>query len=106
MVERCSRLLVALLLAAPVSSFAFSTFTTRAVNLRAGPDRSFDVMAVVPAHTALRVTGCQRGWRWCMVVTSRYQGWMDSYYFRHAVQGRAPIIQDPNFAPGAGRPHG
>lgn len=99
------RCVFALLLCVPLSALAFSTATTRAVNMRAGPDRSFEVVAVLPAHTALRVTGCIRGWRWCNVVTSRYSGWVDSIYFRHPVQGRARIVNDPG-APSWNAPSG
>ena len=85
---------LALLLVLPLSAFALSTSTTRALNMRTGPDRFFEVMTVLPARTSVRVTGCISNWRWCEVVTRRHRGWVDSHYLQHSVRGRVPVIND------------
>jgi len=100
-----SILLAGMLIAAPLSAFAFGTATASAVNLRQGPDRDFAVIMVVPVHTAVRVRGCIRGWRWCNVVVRGQEGWMDSIYFRHNVQGMVRIVDDPR-GPGFRGPGG
>ena len=96
-------LIAGVLSASTLPAFAFGTATTNAVNLRQGPDRDFAVIMVVPRHTAVRVRGCIRGWRWCNVVTRGQEGWMDSIYFRHNVQGMVRIVDDPR---GPGFHHG
>ena len=88
------RWVLATLLCLPLPALALSTSTTRAVNLRTGPDRFFEVMTVLPAHTSVRVTGCIASWRWCQVVTRRHRGWVDSRYLQDPVRGRVPVVDD------------
>lgn len=89
---RARRLVLAALLLMPLSALALSTSTTRALNMRTGPDRFFEVMTVLPARTPVRVTGCISNWRWCEVVSRRHRGWVDSHYLQHSVRGRVPIV--------------
>ncbi|MDM0077084.1 SH3 domain-containing protein [Variovorax sp. J2P1-59] len=86
--------LLAVLLSVPLSALALSTSTTRALNVRGGPDRSFEVVAVLPARTSVRVNGCISNWRWCRIDSRRHRGWVDSRYLQHSVRGRVPIIND------------
>ena len=102
MQARAKGLALAVLLALPLSAFALNTSTTRALNMRTGPDRFFEVMTVLPARTSVRVTGCISNWRWCEVVTRRHRGWVDSHYLQHSVRGRVPIIRHR----GSSRPAG
>jgi uncharacterized protein YraI len=101
--------LLALLLCVPLSALALNTTTTRALNVRGGPDRSFEVVAVLPARTSVRVNGCISTWRWCRIDSRRHRGWVDSRYLQHPVRGRVPIINDrgwPSSRPGQSRPAG
>lgn len=91
---QAKRFVLAALLLLPLSALALSTSTTRAVNMRTGPDRFFEVMTVLPARTSVRVTGCIASWRWCQVVTRRYRGWVDSRYLQDPVRGRVPVVDD------------
>jgi len=46
---------------------------TKAVNLRAGPDNSETVLAVVPEGAVVEVAGCKQ---WCEVVFAGHRGWI------------------------------
>jgi uncharacterized protein YraI len=85
---------VILLLAVPVSVFAQSAQTFRAVNVRAGPDHVFPLVTWLPQRADVQVAGCTEGWRWCDIVSGRIHGWVDgaslSGAFRNA---RIPIVK-------------
>jgi uncharacterized protein YraI len=51
-------------------------FTTQAVNLRAGPDRSFPLVSWMQAGTPVNVFGCLNGWHWCDVAFGFNRGWV------------------------------
>jgi len=51
-------------------------FTTQAVNLRAGPDRSFPLVSWLQAGTPVNVVGCLNGWHWCDVAVGFNRGWV------------------------------
>ena len=51
-------------------------FTTQAVNLRAGPDRSFPLVSWMQAGTPVNVFGCLNGWQWCDVAFGFNRGWV------------------------------
>ncbi|MBO9648377.1 MAG: SH3 domain-containing protein [Variovorax sp.] len=88
----------------PLSSMAFTTATTRALNVRAGPGTSFRVVTVLPARAQVRVNSCMRGWRWCDITARRNRGWVDSRYLQHSVRGRVPIVNDRGRPPGPSQP--
>ncbi|MDM0051987.1 SH3 domain-containing protein [Variovorax sp. J22R115] len=101
--------LLALLLCVPLSALAMTTTTTRPLNVRGGPDRAYEVVAVLPARTSVRVNGCISNWRWCRIDSRRHRGWVDSRYLQHSVRGRVPVINDRRWSPsgpGHSRPAG
>ncbi len=67
---------LAVALVLPVSAAAQNAFTTQAVNMRAGPDRSFPLVAWIPAGASVQVFGCVEGWRWCDTQWGRNRGWV------------------------------
>ena len=71
----CAAIVLTTLL--PSTAAAQSTFTTEAVNLRAGPDRSFPLVTWFPPRTQVRVFGCTTGWRWCDVAARGWRGWVE-----------------------------
>jgi len=93
-------LLLSLLL--PASALAMSNATTRSVNLRAGPDRSFRVVRVLSPRTQVWVNHCTSGWRWCNVRARNDRGWLDARYLQHSVRNRVPI-NNPRGPRGPGR---
>ena len=86
--------LVALSMALPLCASALSTTTTRSLNMRGGPSTDFEVVAVLPCSTSVRVNGCHSSWRWCTVVSRRHRGWVDARFLRDPVRGRVPIVNE------------
>jgi uncharacterized protein YraI len=68
---------VALLLAAPAVTLAQGVaYTTKTVNLRAGPDRSYPLVLRVVPGTQLQVFGCLDDYSWCDVGLGLNRGWI------------------------------
>ena len=89
-----SRLCVGLLSMLPLAALAqpLSVLTTRAVNVRAGPDPVFPLVAWLPQGEQVRVVGCLRGSKWCDVVSGRTRGWLHSNYLSGVQRDRTPEI--------------
>lgn len=64
------------LLAALGIASAQNAYTARPMNLRAGPNRAYPVVAQVDAGAPLDVHGCLDGWSWCDVSFEDSRGWM------------------------------
>lgn len=98
MMKCCARLLTGAFLAgagwlsAPAQVSAQTAFTTQAVNMRAGPDRGFPLVAWLPAGTAVNVVGCIDGWRWCDVVTQWERGWVYARFLSLPFQNQRVTI--------------
>lgn len=86
------RLLLALAFALPLAASAQNAFTTQAVNMRAGPDRSFPLVAWIPAGAAVQVFGCLDGWRWCDTAWGPHRGWVWSQTLQTTFQNQPWII--------------
>lgn len=84
-------LLVAVLLL-PAVVWAQPAFTTRAVNLRAGPDSSFPSVAWVPGGAQVNVIGCINRWTWCDVQSGFNRGWVFSQFLSMPFQNQPIII--------------
>lgn len=84
-----------ILLALPLAAHAFSTSTTRSLNVRGGPGSHFEVQTVLPPRTSVRVRRCTSGWRWCEIDSRRARGWVDSRFLEPSVRGRVPIVNNP-----------
>ena len=70
-------LLLTVLLVAPLASLAQAmAYASKTLNLRAGPDRAYPVVAIVPAGVALSVSACLPDYRWCDVVAGASRGWV------------------------------
>jgi uncharacterized protein YraI len=79
------RCLLALLSLACASSFAQEAFTRQAANVRAGPDRSYPLVAQLPPGAPLRVLGCLEDWTWCDVAFDDNRGWVYGPFLLYAV---------------------
>jgi len=64
------------LLAALGIASAQNAYTARPMNVRAGPNRDYPLVAQVDAGTPLDVHGCLDGWSWCDVSFDGNRGWM------------------------------
>lgn len=82
---------VAILL--PLSASAqLAAITTQAVNMRAGPDRSFPLVTWLPPGTGVNVVGCIDGWRWCDVVWGFNRGWIFARFLSMVFQNQPTVI--------------
>lgn len=66
----------ALLLAASGIAGAQDAYTAKPMNLRAGPNRDYPLVAQLDAGAPLDVHGCLDGYAWCDVSFEDTRGWM------------------------------
>jgi uncharacterized protein YraI len=77
-------------------------YTTRDVNMRAGPDSSYPLVARLPAGVNLAVGGCLQSYTWCDVYTNDVRGWVYASYLAYPYQSsEVPIY---SFGPALGLP--
>ncbi|HXU52073.1 MAG TPA: SH3 domain-containing protein [Casimicrobiaceae bacterium] len=77
-------------------------YTTRDVNMRAGPDPSYPLVARLPAGVNLAVGGCLQSYTWCDVYTNDVRGWVYASYLAYPYQSsEVPIY---SFGPALGLP--
>lgn len=94
--------LASLLLAIPFAVSAQDAFTTRSVNVRAGPDTSYPPVATLGGGAPVQVMGCLDDWSWCDVVFGDNRGWVYAPYLSYVYQGaRVPFY---TYAPSFGIP--
>lgn len=86
------RCLLAILSLACSASFAQEAFTRQTANVRAGPDRSYPLVAQLAPGAPLRVMGCLDDWTWCDVAFDDNRGWVYGPFLNYAVSGdRVPL---------------
>ena len=94
--------LASLLLAIPIAASAQEAYTTRTVNVRAGPDTSYPPVATLGGGAPVQVMGCLDDWSWCDVVFGDNRGWVYAPYLNYVYQGaRVPFY---TYAPSFGIP--
>jgi uncharacterized protein YraI len=94
--------LAALLLAIPFAASAQDAFTTRSVNVRAGPDTSYPAVATLGGGAPVEIMGCLDDWSWCDVVFGPNRGWVYAPNLSYVYQGaRVPFY---TYAPSFGIP--
>jgi uncharacterized protein YraI len=94
--------LASVLLAIPSATSAQDAFTTRSVNVRAGPDTSYPVVTILGGGAPVQVMGCLDDWSWCDVAFEDNRGWIYAPYLSYVYQGgRVPFY---TYAPSFGIP--
>ena len=94
--------LASVLLAIPLATSAQDAFTTRSVNVRAGPDTSYPTVATLGGGAPVQVMGCLDDWSWCDVAFEDNRGWVYAPYLSYVYQGaRVPFY---TYAPSFGIP--
>jgi uncharacterized protein YraI len=96
----CAAAGLALAATLPVAASAQQVaYTAKAVNLRAGPDRVYPIVAVLPPAASVVVQGCLSDYRWCDVSYGYDRGWVWAGNLRYpytngyvAFPGIAPVI--------------
>lgn len=101
-IARTAPWLGALLLVVSIAASAQDAFTTRTVNVRAGPDTSYPAVAALGPGAPVQVMGCLDDWSWCDVVFGDNRGWVYAPYLSYVYQGyRVPFY---SYAPSFGIP--
>jgi uncharacterized protein YraI len=94
--------LASVLLAISFATSAQDAFTTRSVNVRAGPDTSYPAVATLGGGVPVQVMGCLDDWSWCDVAFEDNRGWIYAPYLSYVYQGaRVPFY---TYAPSFGIP--
>jgi uncharacterized protein YraI len=85
--------LAAIALAVPLAATAQQAFTRGAVNLRAGPDDTYPLVATLGPGQSLQVMGCTAGYGWCdVVLPDGLRGWSYAASLEYAYQEqRVPL---------------
>jgi uncharacterized protein YraI len=92
----------ALLLAAFGVASAQNAFTSRPMNVRAGPNREYPLVAQLGPGSPLDVNGCLSDWSWCDVSFDGNRGWIYAGGLSFVYQGeRVPLY---SYAPSLGLP--
>lgn len=86
--------LTAALAAMPATSYAQQlAYTSKDVNLRAGPSRDYPVVAILRAGVAISVAGCLPDYRWCDVIAGPNRGWVYAGNIVYPYQGSTvPVL--------------
>lgn len=93
-----SAVMAAAALAGPAAGSAQQiAYTSKTVNLRAGPDRAYPVVAVLPPSTQVVVQGCLFDYRWCDVAWGYERGWVYAGNLRYPYQSGYVLF--PSIAP-------
>ena len=78
-------------LAIPLAATAQQAIVSQGGNLRAGPDRTYPLVAQLPPGTPATVMGCVGGYGWCdVIVPGGVRGWLFSSRLDYMYQG-APV---------------
>lgn len=91
-----------LLLALPLGAAAQMGYVTTTVNMRAGPDSSYPMVARLPSGSAVNVAGCIASYAWCDVYAGNLRGFVYSSYIVYPYQSnQVPIY---SYGPALGLP--
>jgi len=81
---------------------AQNAVTSRPANVRAGPDRSYPLVAHLDAGAPVMVNGCLDDWSWCDVSFGEDRGWVYAPAISYTYEGGyVPLY---GYAPGLGIP--
>ncbi|MCQ8279582.1 SH3 domain-containing protein [Acetobacteraceae bacterium KSS8] len=64
------------LLAPAAAALAAPGITSENINMRAGPDVAYPLVASLPQGTPVEVYGCLSGWNWCDTQAGGARGWV------------------------------
>ena len=86
--------LLSLALAGPAAAQGASGVVTSYVDLYAGPDIGYPIIAELPAGTPVDIQGCLEGWTWCDVITMDTRGWVAGTFVQYIYQSQPVIVAD------------
>jgi uncharacterized protein YraI len=76
----------------PAAATAQTAYTTKTVNLRAGPSRDYPVVDQLQPGEAVQINGCLDDWTWCDVSIGNDRGWVSSRGLDTEYQNRRVVI--------------
>jgi uncharacterized protein YraI len=79
-------------LVVPAASSAETAYTTKTVNLRAGPSRDYELVSRIPAGVPVDVYGCVDDWTWCDVSAGDDRGWMYAGNLEYPYRNRRVVV--------------
>ena len=85
---RFSGFFVAVGLLCSAAAWAQEAYTTRPVNLRAGPARDYPLVAQLASGTPVTVAGCVSDYLWCDVIYGDVRGWAYAKGLQYTYQSR------------------
>jgi|GEM_PF-2303109 len=100
--HKIHKVIAVLMLMLPLGVAAQDAVTTRAVNVRAGPDSTYPLVATLAPGTSVSVGGCISAYTWCDVYTGDVRGFVYSSYLDYPYQSnQVPIYA---YGPALGLP--
>ena len=94
---RSSKILFGAVLLWSAAASAHQTWTTRPVNVRAGPDVTYPAVATLASGYPVDVAGCLSDYSWCDVVFNNGydRGWIPARRLLHSYGGRrVPLYEN------------
>ena len=79
-------------LVVPAASQAQTAYTTKTVNLRAGPSRDYPVVDQLQPGEAVEINGCLDDWTWCDVSIGNDRGWVYAGSLESPYRNRRVVI--------------
>lgn len=79
-------------LVVPGASQAQTAYTTRTVNMRAGPSRDYPVVDQLQPGEAVEINGCLDDWTWCDVSIGNDRGWVYAGSLESPYRNRRVVI--------------
>ena len=77
----------------PVAALAQTAYTNQQVNMRAGPNPQFPMVATIPAGVPVYVNGCVTGYTWCDVsVGGQDRGWIYADYLSYPYRNQPVTV--------------
>ena len=79
-------------LAIPAVVSAQTAYTTKDVNLRAGPSRDYPLVTRIPGGVPVEVAGCLDDWTWCDTIAGDDRGWVYAGNLEFPYRDRRVIV--------------
>ena len=92
--RRAMHSLAALVLYAPLATWAAEGWVVDDISLQAGPDPAYPSIVELAAGTPVSIEGCIDGWTWCDVVAGADRGWIPGTFLEEDYGGQRVVVID------------
>ena len=76
----------------PVAAIAETAYVNTTVNMRAGPNAEFPLVASIQAGAPVYINGCISGYSWCDVSAGPDRGWVYADYLSYPYQNQPVTV--------------